>query len=146
MGAAPQQKPRALGRIERRAYGDFRGFARWGGKREPLIAPGDTRATSDATVAAVQVAERLKELEALKRGEALGAKRPGATLERFASEHLIAKRQAGTSVKWLSQCEVYLQRAVEQFGANRQLDTIEVEDVEQWIEVLRSTGHGTRSR
>src|ERR1043166_8221099 len=102
-GGAERRKDGSTVHRERRAYGDFRDYARWGGKREPLIAPGDTRATSDATVAAVQVAERLKELEALKRGEALGAKRPGATLERFASEHLVANRMGGTSVKWLSQ-------------------------------------------
>ena len=54
---------------ERRAYADFRAL---GGKREPLIAPGEHLATSDRDVAASLYGQRLAALEAKRRGQALG--------------------------------------------------------------------------
>ena len=34
-----------------RAWGDFREYAAQGGKREPLVAPGESRATTDPVLA-----------------------------------------------------------------------------------------------
>ena len=44
------------------AWGDFREYARWGGKRCPLIWPGETRGTTDEVRALELFARRLPEL------------------------------------------------------------------------------------
>lgn len=53
-----------------RYWGDFRRLARWGGSREPLVAQGESRATTDPTVAQDLFAKRLAQLtEARKHDE-----------------------------------------------------------------------------
>lgn len=66
-----RSKPRIYWRErggERRAYGDFRDYADIGGGREALIPVGRSQATTDAEEADVLLAERLKALDAKRRG------------------------------------------------------------------------------
>ena len=55
-----------------RAWADFRDYADVGGRREPLKPIGSGMATKDPDVAAALLADRLAELEALRRGQVLG--------------------------------------------------------------------------
>lgn len=50
-----------------RHYADFRDFAKWGGKLEPLRAPGEASATRDAEAALRVAAARLDKLQAWKK-------------------------------------------------------------------------------
>lgn len=120
-----------------RAWGDFRDFGPEGGKREPLMPAGERMATTDTDVAQVLIAARLKELEASRRDRQLLGVRKRATMHDYARLHLIAKAKAGKVTDgWLEAAEVYLTRAVEHFGAERNLATITVEDVRGWAEHL----------
>src|SRR5260370_37829292 len=55
----------------RRAYAALREYADVGGKREALVAPGETLATNAAATALVRLARRAEHLDALPRGRAL---------------------------------------------------------------------------
>ena len=122
---------------KRRAYGDFRDFADVGGWLEALKAPGSKVATTDRDIAAQLVADRVKELEACRRGKVLLGIDKEATLEAFASHHLIAKAKAGrTSEGWLASTEKLLQEALDFFGKDRLLTAIGVADVRRWAEHL----------
>ena len=68
----------------RRAYGDFRDYADVGGKREPLIAPGEKRATTDQDIAQTLITERVKALEARRRGRTMLGVTKVTTLAAFA--------------------------------------------------------------
>lgn len=119
-----------------RAWGDFRDFP--DGKREPLVPPGDRLATTDPLVADILVAERVRALEAKRRGVAFGFDSPGVTLGAFAQEHLEQKARSGrTTSTWIATSQVYLERAVSYFGSGRTLHTIETVHVEAWVEHLR---------
>ena len=59
-----------------RAYADFRDYASVGGRLEPLIPAGQHFATKDPDVAAILIASRLKELDALRRGLGIGGAYP----------------------------------------------------------------------
>jgi integrase len=125
---------------ERRAYADFRDYNVEGGGREGLKAAGETHATTDDVVARVLLARRLEELEARRRGRALGETSRPATLEAFAAEHLVAKAKAGkVTERWLSSTELHLRRAVAHFGAKRDLRSIGVADVRAWVGALQET-------
>ena len=115
----------------RRAYADFRDYSSVGGGLEALIPEGERRATSDPDVAQALVATRLKELDALRRGRALHGRARGATLANYAAEHLTKKAKAGkVTHDWMVMAEMFLSRAVEYFGASRELESIGVEDVQ----------------
>jgi integrase len=129
----------------RRAYGDFRDFAEVGGRREPLAPPDERLATVDSDIAQVLIVERLKELEARRRGRVLHGITKRATLASFAGEHLIAKAKAGnTTDRWLGQSERYIRRAIDFFGVERDLSSITVSDVRRWVAHLQmqSSGRG----
>ena len=122
-------------------YGDFRDL---GGGREALKPSGQARgrATTDPDVAEALCAARVEELlkkkhagERQKVGiEALAA--PG--LKSFAALHLTQKAKAGkVTESWLARTEEKLKRAVEFFGAQRQLDTIEVADLQGYLNWLQ---------
>lgn len=49
-----------------RAYGNFRSWAAWGGKREPLVAVGEKLATTHPNTAAILFARRLEALSRLR--------------------------------------------------------------------------------
>jgi integrase len=117
-------------------YGDFRSV---GGKQEALITPGASRATTDPDVAAVLYADRLKHLEAERRGLALLGRGHAATLAAFAAKHLEKKAEARrVTEQALASDERALRRAVEFFGVDRPLTGIGAADVEEWLDYQRS--------
>jgi integrase len=123
----------------RRAYADFRDYGDAGGRLEPLVPPGEKRATTDPDVAQVLLARRLEQLEERRRSTVLGPAPVRVMLRTFAREHLIAKKRAGaTTDRWLGTAQRHLERAVAFFGAERDLATIRTEDVRRWIERLQS--------
>lgn len=132
----------------RRAYADFRDYTDVGGRREALVVPGDSLATTSPEVAEVLAGKRLAELDALRtrrQQRSVHALPLEATLGDFAREHLIAKAQAGTVTEsWIGETEHCLSRAIEHFGASRDLSAITAADVRRWGEALRSnqTGRG----
>ena len=82
----------------RRAYGDFRDYADVGGKREPLMVPGETRATTDEDLADALAAKRVTELQRKRagaQGRTVAGLPPVTTLVTWVREHLIAKAKAG---------------------------------------------------
>jgi integrase len=125
---------------ERRAYADFRDL---GGGREALVnrAAGEKRATTDRVVAESLVAKRLTELVGRRtdrgRDAALRGVRRRERLRDFVAHHLIQKAKSGRfSETWLADSERMLTIAVEHFGAERELSSIEVADVQAWLNVL----------
>ena len=62
------QEPRAsMVWRSNRAYGEFRAWSAWGGRREPLIADGEKFGTTEPNTAAILFINRLQELRALRR-------------------------------------------------------------------------------
>src|SRR5713226_1329659 len=106
----------------RRAYADLREYADVGGRREPLVAPGEKLATADMATAQVLLARRLEQLDALRRGRALHGLAGQATLAAFAQAHLVAKAESQKfTEQWLAATEKCLGRAIEFFGADLEL-------------------------
>jgi integrase len=127
----------------RRAYADLREYADVGGRREPLIAPGEKRATADPATAQVLLGRRLEQLDGLRRGRALHGPAGQATLAAFARAHLVAKAESQKFTKhWLEVTEMCLARAVRFFGADRELSSITVADVRRWTMDLLATANG----
>lgn len=125
---------------ERRAYADFRDM---GGTREALIAPGESRATTDGVIAEKLVADRLAELQAQKRNSVLLGTKRQAKLAGFVTEHLVKKAQSGKfSESWLVDSERMLTLAVQFFGADRDLATISVTDISDWARSLSQKSNG----
>ncbi len=125
----------------RRAYADLRGYRDVGGCQEPLVASGERLATSDSATAQMLLARRLEQLDGLRRGRALHGLAGQATLADFARTHLVAKAKSGKVTEaWLATSENHLHRAVEHFGAARDLASITTADVRKWGEALQATG------
>lgn len=105
-----------------RAWGDFREYAAQGGKREPLVVPGESRATTEAVLAQTLFAKRLAELaEARENAVTIPLRRkPG--MGEIVKEHLAAKGREGVVTPgWVECGGVFLGRAVAYFGAERRL-------------------------
>ena len=86
-----------------RAYADVRGYRDVGGRKEPLVAPGEKLATGDPATAQVLLARGLEQLDALRRGRALHGLVGQATLADFARTHLVAKAKSGKVTEaWLA--------------------------------------------
>ncbi len=127
----------------RRAYADLREYADVGGKREAIVAQGETLATSDPATAQVLLARRIEQLDALRRGRAIHGLAGQATLAEFARLHLLAKAESGKFTDdWLAATEVCLNRGVAFLGADRELASITVTDVRQWSAQLAKTPNG----
>jgi integrase len=122
----------------RRAWFDGRDYRDVGGRLEPLVVLGEHFATTDSDVANQLAAARLTELEGARRRRAFqGGRVGGGTLSAFAREHLIAKKRAGkVTDHWLAATEGFLRRAVEFFGAERELDSVRPSDVRSYVEYL----------
>ncbi len=122
-----------------RAYGDFRAWSAQGGKREALVVPGESRATADPIATQTLLAKRLSELSEAKENVVTvpRTRRPG--LAAVIAEHLIAKdREGQVSADWNACAGVFLGRAVDFWGTERRLGSIEVEHVVDWIQYLRT--------
>jgi integrase len=129
-----------------RYWGDFRDFAAQGGKREPLISDGDTYATPDEAIAGELAAARVRDLQERKRNKVLLGVERQATLAAYAAYHLERKAESSeVTDRWLEETEVRLQRAVEYFGADRELGSISVRDVQNWLSHLAREKHRGRS-
>lgn len=123
-----------------RYYADFRAV---GGKREPLVAPGDTRATSDETIAAKLYADRLVVLQEQKRSGVLTGIARSVTLREYAADHLVQKAKSGKYTDtWLEASEHMLDIAITFFGVDRALTSIGVGDVQSYMEMLRARTNG----
>jgi integrase len=121
-----------------RAWGDFREFAAQGGKREPLAAPGESRATTDPVVAQTIFAARLAELADARENATVVPIRRKPGLAEAVKEHIAAKEREGVvTADWVECAGVFLGRAVAFFGAERRLGSIDVQDVVEWIQYLR---------
>ena len=128
----------------RRYYGDFRDFSDCGGKQEPLREPGRPFATDDPDTAALLVAARLKELDAIRRnGSMLRPRVDPATLQSFAAKWLVRKAEAGrTTPAWLAAMQRHLEHATAFFGVGRPLTAITSADVARWVTALRALPNG----
>jgi len=124
---------------ERRWYADFRAFADVGGRREPLIPPGDTRATSDHEEAVRLAIARLDELRALRQGKPRPAPSVPVPLGAYVRHHIARLKAAGhLSPGRLEVTAMVLERALDFFGEQRAVTSIRVRDVRAWAEVLSS--------
>ena len=125
-----------------RAWADFRDFADVGGRQEALVADGEPFATEDPDVAAKLVAERIEQLEGLRRQSGILGVKGGAQLAEYAGEHLIKKRQEGTSPGHLEWSRGHLRVAIDYFGAGRELSSISTGEIAEWVRTLRKTPNG----
>jgi len=128
-----------------RAYADLRDYADVGGGREALVAAGEKLATADETTAQVLLARRLEQLDAARRGRALHGETRQVTLADFAASHLVAKAESQKFTQhWLEVTEKCLDRAIDFFGAERDLASITVADVRRWANRLLATPNGRK--
>ncbi len=133
--AASRIYTRVQGDDVTRYYADFRDL---GGKRIALKERDATRATTDRVIAEKLAADELDRLLGQRRDKAFG-RRPGTPLMAYAGYHLDQKARSGNySESWLADSERMLGVAIEHFGADRDLSTIEVADVQAWANVLRA--------
>jgi integrase len=125
---------------EVRWYLDARDYSDVGGKREALLLPGHRYAVTDRAVAEALAAQRLAQLQQL-RLRAVHHLPPPAALGRYAADHLVKKAASGTcSDRWLVNTERYLTRFVAFVGADREVASFGVPDIERWVAVLRDAG------
>ncbi len=129
-----------------RFYGDFRAL---GGRREPLVPPGEGLATTDRRVAETVLADRVKELERRRVTKVLLGVHDLAELQEYASRHLDLKKKSGRLTdRAIVQLETQLGRACEHFGPHRELSAITVADVQgftQWLQGRPNGRGGTLS-
>ena len=126
---------------EARAYADFRDFEDVGGKQEALIPSGLGRATSDKVIAEMLVAKRLAELQALRRDRILLGSHKRISLSELVQRHIGQKSKAGSVTDgWISESRKKLDDASNFFGGDRDIATLTVDDVQQWVTWLRHKG------
>lgn len=126
----------------RRAYGDFRDYADVGGRQEALVPPGAARATTGRSEAEALYARRLAQLSD-RRIRGIADVPPRTALGVFARDHLLARaRAAKVTTEWLEANEHMLERAVQHFGAERELATITTADVRRYVEQLGVAPNG----
>ena len=117
-----------------RFWGDFRAL---GGKREPLVPPGEKVATTDRDLAEVLAAKRIKQLAQTGRNRLLLGIEAPAHLAEYADRHLVLKAKSGKVTRaHVVELETRLQRAVDFFGASRDLGSIRVQDIQAYVESL----------
>ncbi len=123
-----------------RFWGDFRAK---GGRREPLVPPGERVATTDRDIAEVLAADRLKQLEQASRNRVLLGIEGPARLAEYATHYLVLrKKSSNVSERHIAALQTRLQRAVDFFGADRDLDTIWVPEVGRYVEWLGKQPNG----
>jgi integrase len=133
-----------------RAWGDFREYAVQSGKWEPLVVPGESRATADAVIAQTLFAKRLAELAAARENDTRAEPiRKKPTIAEVVKEHITAReRERGVTAGWVEAVAGFLGRAVTFFGPERRLGAITTDHVLGWIDWLRQVktpGGGTLS-
>jgi integrase len=129
-----------------RYYGDFRDYADVGGGREPLVPKGAHSATTDRDVAQDIAAHRVRDLDARRRRKQIAGIANESTLGTFAVHHLEQKAIAGSVADHvLEATELYLQRALEYFGQDRELGSVSVADMQGWMRTLYAQSNGRGS-
>ncbi len=119
-----------------RAYGDFRDFGDVGGGREALIPRGAKLATADPDVAERLAAERVAELERLRRNKSLLGT-IGAQLQDYAAHHLQQKARAGNvGFQHLTALESRLRAAINFLGAETPIDAIGTREIRAFMNHL----------
>jgi|SRR5690625_232492 len=92
------------------------------------------------------VAARLRELKARRSNKTILGIEKESSLARFAAYHLEEKARAGETTKnWMAQIELHLTRAIEFLGADRDIASIGVADVQaysSWLAEIPAKGHG----
>lgn len=123
-----------------RAYGDFRDL---GGGQEALIPENEKRATTDPIVAESLASKRVDQLREQQRDSVILGVRRRAGLKEYASEHLIKKKKISKATdRHLSDTEHRLNAATQFFGADRDLASIGVEHVQDFLTWLSDQGNG----
>lgn len=122
-----------------RAYANFRDYTDVGGRRaEALIPEGHTRATTNPDLAIKLLADRLSMYEDRRRAKTLTGRSSFSTLLEYGSYHL--DKLAGErnlTPEWLAYTEQVIERAVEFWGAGRDIRDITPEDLTKfwgWLE------------
>ena len=144
------RRRRKNGRIALRGnrwYGDFREFADVGGRIEALKLPGHGYGTQDRDIAIKLGAERLEQLEQLRRNKHLLGREKTATLAEYATHHLRAKGRAD-KVRYQTVLvnEQQLRTFITFVGADRPLESITTEDIQRFdghLSTLRGISKGT---
>lgn len=119
----------------RRAYADFRDFADVGGGQEALVPEGEHFATTSEEIAEQLSAQRLIELQKLRRNRALSGRSKHATFGKFVEHHLIQKKKSKLWADSLIASHQHrLDRAIEFLEKDeaRELESITVEDMQDW--------------
>lgn len=128
-----------------RFYGDFRDYHVQGGGQEPLIAPGERFATTDAGMAKLLAESRLTELQRLRdSGICIN---PVEDLTRLGSyiKHHLRKKKGHVTERWLEQqCALHLEVAQDFFGAETRLADISSLRVSAFAEYLALLGSGRK--
>lgn len=134
-----------------RFYLDLRSL---GGTQEALVAPGDRSATTDADIAADLAAKRIKafreekrleshEGEETKRRRVIDGLAGRWGLKAYSVHHLREKAKAGRTVdRWLEQLQRKLECAADFFGDNRDVASISVPDVQEYLAHLQALPNG----
>src|SRR5690625_4767740 len=90
------------------------------------------------------VAARLRELKARRSNKTILGIEKESSLARFAAYHLEEKARAGETTKnWMAQIELHLTRAIEFLGADRDIASIGVADVQaysSWLAEIPAKG------
>src|SRR5260370_2011495 len=93
--------------------------------------------------ARVRLAGRIEQLASLSGGRARHGLGAQATLAAFAQAHLVARAESQKfTEQWLAATEKCLGRAIEFFGADRELSSITVADVRRWSAHLLTSPNG----
>ncbi len=88
-------------------------------------------------------ANRLRQLDAQRRGRALYGETKSTTLTELVRLHLIAKAESGRFGKqWLAALEAYLQRVLTILGEDRDPTSVTVEDIRRLVAELRRLSNG----
>ena len=136
----------------KRAYADLREYADVGGKREALKPPGKKQATDDPDLAQALLGQRIEYYQKRRLRSVHDLPQP-TTLAACARDYLVAKAgevnaKTGEPIteQWMDGEELRLTRALEYFGQERELTTVDVDAARGFDAWLRERGlsGGTR--
>lgn len=105
-----------------RYYADLRSL---GGGQVALKPPGSNRATSDEAEALKLLAREIEKLE--------GKPSTGEAMLSEVVKEFVRENPGEVTPQWLHDVELRLRKAVEFFGSERELSTIEPKDLREWL-------------
>lgn len=147
------QEPRAsLVWRSSRAYGEFRAWSAWGGRREPLIADGEKFATTEPNTAAILFINRLQELRGLRRSHPNGIEGEDLNLiSAYINYHIGAlRRDEGgrkSRARYIENVRFRLNQAATFFASRgvTRLRQISPDEIEAYIRHLQTFVPSSRS-